>query len=413
MSLSTQTVLSNGTLTLLSLSIDFVTRSSIKVFFDNSEQTLGTTWSWVGTTGNTIAFSPAVPNTVVVIVRRSTDLSSPTHVFNAGAQFNEASLDANFTQVLHSAQESSEGATVKESFVNFDLHSNRITSLGNGTAASDAVNKGQLDALGVITAASDAASAASAAAALVSANASSASADVASTKASEANASAIAAAASAGAASTSAGAAASSAANASALVSATDLVKQTGPTGAVIGPAGTTAQRPVSPVVGYTRYNTTLNIPEVWNDTAWVAMGGGAVGGGTDAIGVENDTFIAAPYTIGAAAILPCTISIASPCVITQANTYAKDQTVRFTSTGALPTGLGANEKYYVIAAGLTTSSFQVSLTQGGTAVNTSGTQSGTQGVGKTKNMNVAGGITIGDAGGITIPTGCGLVIGG
>jgi hypothetical protein len=197
-----------------------------------------------------------------------------------------------------------------------------------------------------------------------------------------------------------------------ALVPAT-IVRKTSDTGALIGPAGTTAQRPGSPVVGYTRFNTTLNIPEVWNNLAWVPMGGGATGGGTDALGVENDTFIGTPYTIGSAAIQPCTISIASPCVITQANTYLKDQTVRFTSTGALPTGLSADGVYFIITAGLTTSSFQVSLTQGGAAVNTSGTQSGAQGVGKTKNMNVAGGITIGDAGGITIPTGCGIVIGG
>lgn len=35
-------------------------------------------------------------------------------------------------------------------------------------------------------------------------------------------------------------------------------------------PAGTTAQRPASPVLGETRYNTTLNEPEVWSNGAWL-----------------------------------------------------------------------------------------------------------------------------------------------
>ncbi len=34
-------------------------------------------------------------------------------------------------------------------------------------------------------------------------------------------------------------------------------------------PSGTTAQRPASPQIGYTRYNTSLNIVEVYNGSAW------------------------------------------------------------------------------------------------------------------------------------------------
>lgn len=47
-----------------------------------------------------------------------------------------------------------------------------------------------------------------------------------------------------------------------------------------------------------------------------------------------------------------------------------------FTTTGALPTGLVANTRYYVVNA--TANTFQLSTTINGTAINTTGTQSGT-----------------------------------
>lgn len=48
-----------------------------------------------------------------------------------------------------------------------------------------------------------------------------------------------------------------------------------------------------------------------------------------------------------------------------------------FSTTGALPTGLTAGTPYFAIAAGLSGSQFEVSATSGGSAINTSGTQSG------------------------------------
>lgn len=73
------------------------------------------------------------------------------------------------------------------------------------------------------------------------------------------------------------------------------------------------------------------------------------------------------------------TITIASPAVITlNSHGLTANDTVRFTTTGALPTGLATATTYFVISTGLTTNAFEVSLTVGGTAVNTSGTQSGT-----------------------------------
>jgi hypothetical protein len=72
------------------------------------------------------------------------------------------------------------------------------------------------------------------------------------------------------------------------------------------------------------------------------------------------------------------TVTIASPGVFTiSAHGLVAGDALTFTTTGALPTGLTAGTAYYVIAAGLTANAFEVSATLGGSAVNTSGTQSG------------------------------------
>jgi hypothetical protein len=71
------------------------------------------------------------------------------------------------------------------------------------------------------------------------------------------------------------------------------------------------------------------------------------------------------------------TMTIASPCVVTwTGHTLVNGDRVVFTTTGALPTGLTAGVTYYVI--NQATNTFQVSATLGGSAINTSGTQSGT-----------------------------------
>jgi hypothetical protein len=72
------------------------------------------------------------------------------------------------------------------------------------------------------------------------------------------------------------------------------------------------------------------------------------------------------------------TMTIATPGVITwTAHGFSAGQPVQFLTTGALPTGLVAGTWYFVIAAGLVTNSFQVSATVGGSAIATSGSQSG------------------------------------
>jgi microcystin-dependent protein len=72
------------------------------------------------------------------------------------------------------------------------------------------------------------------------------------------------------------------------------------------------------------------------------------------------------------------TVTIATPAVFssTSHGLVAGDK-ISLTTTGALPTGLAANTDYYVISSGLTANAFEVSASRGGSAVNTTGSQSG------------------------------------
>lgn len=88
-----------------------------------------------------------------------------------------------------------------------------------------------------------------------------------------------------------------------------------------------------------------------------------------DAIGIEN-------ITLGGDVV---TMTIASPAVVTlTAHKLVAGQIIRFTTTGALPTGVQAGLNYYVIATGLTANAFQFSAMSGGSAVISTGSQSGT-----------------------------------
>jgi hypothetical protein len=62
-------------------------------------------------------------------------------------------------------------------------------------------------------------------------------------------------------------------------------------------PVGTTAQRPGTPSAGMIRYNTSLGLFEGYG-SAWGTIGGGAVGGGSDRVFMENDQAITTNYTI-------------------------------------------------------------------------------------------------------------------
>jgi hypothetical protein len=68
------------------------------------------------------------------------------------------------------------------------------------------------------------------------------------------------------------------------------------------------------------------------------------------------------------------TFTIASPCVATyNSHGLTVGDKVIFATTGTLPGGITAGTTYFVISAGLTTNAFEFSLTDGGAAINSTG----------------------------------------
>ena len=105
--------------------------------------------------------------------------------------------------------------------------------------------------------------------------------------------------------------------------------------------------------------------------------GGTAITGFYEVLDADTDTeevTIDLPYVSSTV-----TITIAAPGVVTwTAHGLSVNDTLRFTTTGALPTGLAINTTYYVKEV-LSANTFTVSTSAGGAAVTTSGSQSGTQ----------------------------------
>jgi len=82
------------------------------------------------------------------------------------------------------------------------------------------------------------------------------------------------------------------------LQSSAGVLVATNNSGAFSIPAGTTAQRPASPVNGMIRYNTTLGLVEIYKAGVWSDIAGRAVGGNMDQIFWLNDVTVTASYTV-------------------------------------------------------------------------------------------------------------------
>jgi hypothetical protein len=203
--------------------------------------------------------------------------------------------------------------------------STQATNAGNSaTAAATSATNASNSATAAATSATNASNSASAAStsasnastsatnAATSASTATTQASNASTSATNAASSATAAAGSATAASGSASAAATSETNAAASETAAAAsadeaaeilelrVPRTSDTGSAVIPTGDESERDGSPSAGYFRFNTDVAKFEGYNGTAWGSVGGGATGGGSDAVFVENDQTVTADYTIPA-----------------------------------------------------------------------------------------------------------------
>lgn len=147
MAYSTQRATSDGTMVLLDISVDYLDRSEITVYFDD---VLTSAWMWSGTSDKRILFPDPVPNGVEVLIKRTTDASTLRHKFSQGAKFTSVNLDEDLTQALHMAQEASEANLVGDFFTDVNLHGFRLFNVGPAVDDTDALTLGQYkaDALG-------------------------------------------------------------------------------------------------------------------------------------------------------------------------------------------------------------------------------------------------------------------------
>jgi hypothetical protein len=92
-----------------------------------------------------------------------------------------------------------------------------------------------------------------------------------------------------------------------------------GSNAAITVPIGTTGQEPVSPSTGMFRFNLSTSQFEGYNGSAWGQVGGGATGGGSDQIFVQNGQTVTTSYTIpsGKNASSAGTVTINTGVVVT------------------------------------------------------------------------------------------------
>jgi hypothetical protein len=161
------------------------------------------------------------------------------------------------------------------------------------------------------------------------------------------------------------------------------VIENKGPIG-LVEPAGTFVTLTYNNDAGDVRLNSAgahgLTAAVAVGENVYVTWSGGTgVTGLYPVTALDTDTTGTA-VTIDLAYISSTvTITIAAPGVVTWTDHgLSVNDTIRFTTTGALPTGLAAGTTYYVKTV-LSPNTFTVSASAGGAAITTSGTQSGVQ----------------------------------
>ncbi|UVX29665.1 tail fiber protein [Klebsiella phage VLCpiA1a] len=121
--------------------IEYLDKSYIHVYLDGAETTA---FTWTSST-NIRLNSPLSAETVVLLIRK-TEREYLYIEFASGAPFIEGNVDSQNTQFLHLAQELVEGRAIDGFYGDINMHSYRITNLGDPVDAGDAANKQYVDA---------------------------------------------------------------------------------------------------------------------------------------------------------------------------------------------------------------------------------------------------------------------------
>lgn len=153
MSFSIQRETSDGTLSTLDLTIEYIDRTDVRAYVNDIEIDLtggSTPYTWEWITDSQIKITPNVPNGLVAMLKRSTPMEGMYHIFDAGAVFKDETVDENFKQVLFLSQEAKEGSGVSDIYSDVNMHGYVIRNHGAATLDGDLVTFGQYrnDSLG-------------------------------------------------------------------------------------------------------------------------------------------------------------------------------------------------------------------------------------------------------------------------
>lgn len=273
MALSSVSYLGDGVNKTYSITFPYLSKAHVLVFVGDVADT---TFTWLTSASIQTTTVPASGTTI--LIKRTTP-TAPLVDFVDGSTLTESLLDTSTLQPLYVSEESKDisvnALQLDFNGSKYDASNKVIKNVATPVNASDAVNKTYVDVTIPASVSSAASSAASALASAVSAAAS------------------------------------------AALAMAASFI--TSITGSIKVPASTTANRDASPSTGFFRFNTDLVKFEGYNGASWGSVGGGATGGGTDAVFVENDQVVNNNYTLtsGKNAMSAGQITIANGVTVT------------------------------------------------------------------------------------------------
>lgn len=145
MAYSLMRITSDGTLSTIVLTFPFFDKSHVVVSVGPTELP-GGGYTWVWLNSNTIQITPVVSAGVEVVVRRRTPYGDMFNIYDAGAVFNEFTMDENFRQLLFSFQEALESNKSTDVYNDLNIHGYRVTNIGNAVTGRDAVPYAQYQA---------------------------------------------------------------------------------------------------------------------------------------------------------------------------------------------------------------------------------------------------------------------------
>ena len=138
----------DGSTVTFNFPFEYLEESDVKVSVDGLVKTQDTDYTFSSLTEITFVTAPPV-GTGNVRIFRETEIDNLRTQFFAGSAIRAQDLNENFNQTLYVTQEVSDRFIDRTQAVfqnNVDLSGNKIINLADGTDATDAVNKNQLDA---------------------------------------------------------------------------------------------------------------------------------------------------------------------------------------------------------------------------------------------------------------------------